>query len=580
MGERAGSTRLAVLWIAISPLGCMAKHGEPIPSGTEDRPRTAGDPGMSPSREEPAVTNGPDASAPIPPFAPAEASLHRLTRRQYEETIRDLFEGRVHLAADLEVDTPLHGFSTVGASSLAIGPRAAEQYEAAAIDIAAQVFRDEALSAQWVGCSPASADDPCVRTFVTRFGRKAWRRALTEEEIDRWMRVASEVGTSLMNPWAGVALVVVGLLQSPHFLYRVEVGEQDPTEPGRFRYTGYEMATRLSYFLWNSTPDDELLGAAEIGALLSREGVEREARRLLASPKAKSAITAFFAEHFKLDRLLSVTKDPLAFPQISATLLASMRVEIERMIEDVVFERDVDLREIFSTNATFVNAELARLYNMATVEGSGFERVEFPSNGARSGILTTAGFLALNAHATITSPTYRGRFIRQSLLCQPIEPPPPGVTTTLPDADPAQGPRTLRQRLEALHLTNPVCARCHGRMDPLGFGLENFDAIGAYRTTDNGLPIDPRGTLDGAPFRNARELSLALKDHPDLAGCMSRMAYRYATAHLETDGEARVLSDLTDAFERSGFRFRELVVALVTSDGFRFLAPPVGEGAE
>ncbi len=158
------------------------------------------------------------------------------------------------------------------------------------------------------------------------------------------------------------------------------------------------------------------------------------------------------------------------------------------------------------------------------------------------------------------------------MLCEDIPPPPPGVNTNLPATDPSQGPQTLRQRLEALHYSNRTCAGCHLRMDPLGFGLENFDAIGAYRTTDNGLPVDPRGDLDGQSFKSARELAHLIRQHPEVGACLARMTYRYATGHLETDGETETLLSLANAFEANGFRFQELAVAIVTSDGFRSAA--------
>lgn len=508
---------------------------------------------------------------PPPPFAPIEARLHRLTRVQYENTIRDLL-GDVAIPTDLEVDTPLHGFTTVGASNLTVGPRAAEQYEQAALDLARQIF-DRPDYGAFVGCEPTSADDPCVREFIRRFGRRAFRRPLTPEELDRWHGVARQIGADLGDVTAGLELATAGLLQSPHFLFRVEIGEPDPDQPDRRRYTSLEMASRLSYFIWSSTPDDDLLQAAEDGLLDTDDGLRAEARRLLGHPKARAALIRFFEEYLKLDRLDSITKDPALFPQMSPTMADSMRREVTLLIDDIVFERDADLREMLDSRDTFMNAELARLYqHPEPVSEAGFAAVTHPENSPRAGILTTGAFLALNAHATVTSPTHRGRFIRQFLLCQEIPPPPPGVTTTLPEPDPNVGPETLRQRLERLHLAEPSCAGCHSLMDPIGFALESFDPIGAYRTTENGLPVDTRGYLDGEAFKDAKQLAGLLRERTEVAACLSRMTYRYATGHLETGGETRVLRSLSEAFAGSGFSFQELVMAVVTSDGFRFAA--------
>jgi hypothetical protein len=272
----------------------------------------------------------------------------------------------------------------------------------------------------------------------------------------------------------------------------------------------------------------------------------------------------------KLDRLDNLSRDPMVFPLVTATLGASMRGEVLRMLDDVVFGRDADVREMFDTRVTYVNGDLARLYNLPGVTGATLARVELPAAGPRAGVLTTAGFLALNAHATVTSPTLRGRFIRQFLLCEDINPPPEGVQAALPLEPPDAPRRTLRQRLEMLHLTNPTCASCHVRMDPLGFGLENFDALGIYRTTDNGLPVDPRGDVDGRAFRNARELGGLLREHPRVAECLVRQTYRYAAGHLDTDGEARPLAALTESFARDGHRFRAMLAGLVASDAFRY----------
>ncbi len=518
----------------------------------------------------PAPDVSPDAAPTLPPFAPAPATLQRLTRRQYQNALRDLLGASIRVPADLEVDTPLYGFTTLGAASLSIAPRAAEQYEAAALDVARQTFADAARRAAFVGCAPAAPDDACVTAFLQRFGRRAWRRPLADAELDRWRAVVSAVTPLFRDVWAGLEYAVAGMLASPGFLYRVELGGPDPADASRLRYTGYEMASRLSFTLWTTTPDDALLDAAARGELDTAAGVRAQAARLLADARAREAVGDFFGEYLKLDRLEGLSRDPTVFPLLTPTLGRSMRAEVLRLLDDVVFGRDADVREMFDTRVTFVNDELARLYNLPGVTGAALARVELPAAGPRAGVLTTAGFLTLNAHATVTSPTLRGRFIRQFLLCEDINPPPEGVQAALPLEPPDAPRRTLRQRLEALHLTEPTCASCHVRMDPLGFGLENFDALGLYRTTDNGLPVDPRGEVDGRPFRNARELGRLLREHPHVAECLVRQTYRYASGHLDTDGEARSLAAVTEAFAGDGHRFRAMLAALVSSDGFRY----------
>jgi hypothetical protein len=544
----------------VLPLALLACNSR-FPSGTIE-----GDPPADPMQQPDA---GPPPIPEPPPFAPYEASLHRLTRAQYANTVRDLL-GDVSLPTDLEVDTPLHGFTTVGASELTVSPRAAEQYEEAARNLAAQVFADRGRAAAFVGCSPADAEDPCVRDFLARFGRRAFRRPLGGDEIDRWQEVARRITANLGDIWIAMEMTTAGLLQSPHFLFRVEVGEPDPSDASRRRYTGLEMASRISYFIWSSTPDDALLDAAAAGELDTAAGVRSQARRLLDDPRARTSLIQFFSEYFKLDRLEGITKSAELFPQMSPTMGDSMRQEVLLLIDDIAFERDGDLREMLDTKTTFVNAELARLYqHPSEIPETGFTKISHAENSPRAGLLTTGAFLALNAHATVTSPTFRGRFIRQYLLCQEIPPPPAGVVTTLPEPDPDAGPETLRSRLERLHLAAPTCAACHNLMDPLGFALESFDAIGAYRTTENGLAVDTRGALDGETFTDAGELASILRQRTDVSGCVSRLLYRYATGHLETREERRVLDALGQQFAASSFSFGELVLAVVSSDGFR-----------
>lgn len=528
----------------------------------DDRPAPAVDAGAPADRAAP---NDAGAVAELP-YRPAPATLQRLTRRQYGNALRDLLGAGLRVPTDLEVDTPLHGFSTVGAAQLTVAPRAAEQYEAAALDVTGQVFGNATQRAALVGCTPAAADDGCARGYLVRMGRRAWRRPLSDAEVTRWLGVSRAVGQSLGDAWQGLRYATAGLLQSPHFLYRVELGAPDPTRPGWVNYDGYEMASRLAFFVWNTTPDDALLDAAAAGQLDTAAGVATQAQRLLASPRARTALGDFFAEYLKLDRLDSLSRDPMAFPLTTPSLAASMRAEVLRIVDDVVFAQDTDVRAMFDTRSTFLNDDLGRLYNLGGTRGAELVRVELPATGPRAGVLTTAGFLALNAHAAVTSPTLRGRFVRQYLLCQEIPPPPPGVVTSIPESS---GPTTLRQRL-GQHVSDPTCAGCHNLMDPIGFGLEHFDALGVYRTTDNGLPIDATGEVDGVSFRNARGLATALRNHPRVGPCVSRQLFRYATAHKETEAEAAGLRDLATQFQRDGYRLQALVRALVTSDGFRY----------
>lgn len=501
-----------------------------------------------------------------PPFAPASSAIKRLTREQYGRTIHELFGLGIKIPADLEVDTKIHGFSTVGSSELTIGPRAAEQYEAAAYNLAKQVFSDPARRSAFVGCEPKDAADPCIKTFLTTFGRRAWRRPLSEGELTRWTGVVADVTTKLSSVWVGLEHATSGILQSPYFLFRVEVGIPDLEKPGRLKYDDYELASRLSFFLWGSTPDDALLDAAGRGELVTPEGLKTQALRMVSSPKARSALRAYFSEYLNLERLELITKDAKLFPEMNQELGVAMREEIERAFEDIAFDRNADYREIFTTHSTWTNTGLAALYGLPD-PGPGFSKVTLPDSGPRAGLLGMAGILTLYAHATITSPTLRGKFVRTQLLCQDIPPPPPGVVTSIEDD--GNPDKTVREKLAA-HRKDPTCNSCHRMMDPLGLGMEDFDPIGKHRTMEGTKPVDASGEVDGKTFVGAKELGKALAVHPEIGACQVKNLYRYATGHLETEGEIGQLAELAVKFEQSGYKVKALLVDLVMTDGFRY----------
>jgi hypothetical protein len=366
-----------------------------------------------------------------------------------------------------------------------------------------------------------------------------------------------------------VEATLAALLSSPNFLYRVEIGEADPAT-GFKSFTGYEMASRLSFLLAGTTPDDALLGAAEAGALGTEDGIAAQAARLLATPGAHGAVLRFFGEHFSLDTLGGLAKDGHTYPLFSTTLGAAMRGEIERTLDDVIFTRDADFRELFTTRTSFVNAELAKLYGVPAPSGWG--QVTWPSDGDRAGIFGFAGVLAIESHAVLTSPTLRGKLLRERLLCQTIAPPPNNANAGKFDApDAAAGHVTMRDRLSQ-HATDPTCAGCHTQMDPIGLGLEHFDAIGAYRKDDQGLPLVTATDLDGKPFDGPAQLGALLHDDPRVVSCLTGRFYEYATGHSPVPGEKPMIDELKAKFVASGYRLSALVLETVKSAGFRYAA--------
>jgi hypothetical protein len=502
---------------------------------------------------------------PSGPFAPA--GLRLLTPMQYQNSLQDLF------GDDLAIPAVGQWRSSIAAAQGGVSVTAVEEYEIAARDLCAAVFGDPARREALVGCEPAGdAADPCMRSFLETLGRRAFRRALDAEEVDRYAAVAVTATELLGDPWRGVEHAVLGLLQSPSFLYRVELAEPDPAQPARARYTDHEMATRLSYFVWNTTPDDELLAAADEGALSTEEGLRTQLQRLAASERARAGSVHFFSDLLDLDALLSVQKDTQWLPAFTATLGPAMREQLLRTIDSVVFDGDGDYRSLFDTRSTFVNAELASLYELEGSFGDELEAVTLPESSGRAGLLTLAGLLTMYSGEADTSPTLRGKFVRSVLLCQNIPPPPAGVNTTIPE--PAPDELVTTRELLSRHQTDPSCSSCHQFMDPIGLALENFDAIGAWRQQQNGLTIDASGELDGAPFDNAVGLGRELKQHPDLALCLMRSLYRYASGHIEQGFEQQLVAEIADGFTAAGYQVPSAFELVALSSGFRFAALP------
>ena len=525
-------------------------------------------PGAGPGSADPNTPGGGPTDDPtaVEPFAPAGATLRRLTVAQYQNSVRDLLGDHVQLTVELEADTAINGFVEIGAARTTLSPSAVEKFESAAFELAQQALTADRRVA-FVGCEPRTVSDgACTRAFVTRFGRRALRRPLSDDEVARYAGLADEAATALNDFWEGIPFAIAGLLQSPSFLFRVELGEPDPADPTRLRYSGYEMASRLSYLFWNTTPDDMLLDAAAAGELTDADGLAAQVTRLAGDERTRAALSNFHLDRLGLDELAGVAKDATLFPQMNAQLADAMRDDILRTIEYVTLEQAGDFRDLLTTRVSFVNGALAGVYDLPA-PGSGTMRAELPASGVRLGLLGKAGLLAVNAHVKETSPTRRGKFVRERVLCQSIPAPPPNVVTVLPEPDP--NAPTMRERLKT-HRSEQVCAGCHSLMDPIGLAFENFDALGKYRADDDGHALDLTGDVDGDAFDGPEQLASMLHDDPEVTACMVRQLYRYATAHVEEAGEEIVIRDLASALPAGGHRIEALLQAIVASDGFRY----------
>lgn len=513
-----------------------------------------------------------DVSPDVTPaeFEPSEPVMPRLTVAQYRNTLSDLF-GPALPVFPLEADTSPYLFESIGAAQTVVSSAGVERYADAAFAIAAQVFRDPERRARVLDCEPASADDACAEQFVRNTGLRVLRRPITDDELQRWLSLSRDVAGT--DPYLGLETVLAGLLQSTHFLYRIELGEPDPDREGLRRYTSYEMAQRLSFLLWNTAPDAELLEAAGRGELLDDVSIEREVRRMLASPRARDAVQDFFTQYLDLGRLGTIERDPTRYPGAGPSLFAAMETEMRLLVDEVVFRQNLDIRELFSAPRGYVNSELAALYGVDAPGATPvtFVPVDFPPELHRNGILTLGAFLTMNAHQTETSPTLRGKYLRERVLCTPVPPPPDDIDLNL---EATEGePPTLRERLEQ-HRSDPACAGCHSFIDPPGFLFEHFDSIGRYREFAEGHPIHAAGDLDGTPLTDSGELAAMLRDDMRVGRCVTRQLYRHANSRLETSDERDVLRDLHDEFAASDYRFQDLMLALALSEGFRVIAPP------
>jgi hypothetical protein len=457
-----------------------------------------------------------------------------------------------------------------GAALTSVSEFGVDLYSQAAYDIAASVFADPSKRDALVPCAAtAPLADSCLTSFVTDFGLRVFRRPLDATEQEAYHQLGVSIG--LESPELALEYVTAAMLQSPNFLYRVELGEADSEHAGWLHYTAYEIGTRLSFLLRNTIPDAELLAAAASGALLTKDGIQQQATRLLQDAElTRQMVTSLFSEYLDLPKLGDVSFPAEIDP--AGTLGASLQGEVLSLVNRVALDEAGDLRGLFTTRQTSVNTDLAAFYGLPAVANGVFAQVELPEAGPRAGILTTGGLLALHNRPYRTAPTIRGKFVRTRLLCGDVPPPPANVPPITEDNS-GPTPVTMRQKL-ASHAANPACASCHQSMDPIGLGMEDFDQFGRYRTLDvDGSTLDNSGDLDGSAFHGARELGGLLAADPRLTSCLVRQMYRYASARLETPGEQIVLEEIDGAFAAGGYGLKPLLIALVGSNGFRYLKP-------
>jgi hypothetical protein len=514
-----------------------------------------------------------DDAAHAPPPActghlePGPSPMRRLTRAEYNATVRDLLGDDSRPADAFVAEEEALGFDNQ-ASALTVTRLLAEQYMSAAEHLArAAASRLDAL----LPCDPvALGEDACAEAFIASFGRRAYRRPLAPDELAR-LRALYLWGKQSHSFATGLELSIAAMLQSPSFLYRVEMGSPDPIEGDVVALTSHEIASRLSYLLWGSMPDEALFAAADAGELATSDQVAAEARRMLADPRAREAVARFHLMWLGLSRIGSIHKDAGVYPTYRDGLPALFRRETEELLGHVVFDGPGDLATMLTAPYSFMNRELAAFYGTPQLpEGDAFVKVTLDPR-ERAGLLTQGSILSVYAKPNQSSPVHRGKFVRERLLCQELQPPPNDVAIVAPDVDPSA---TTRERF-AEHSENPACAGCHRLTDPIGFGFEHYDGVGVYRALDHGRPVDATGELtetqdaDG-PFDGAVELASALASSEEVRTCLVMQWFRYGYGRIEEADDACSRERLRDAFEASGGNVKELLVALTQTDAFRY----------
>ncbi|HEX2671281.1 MAG TPA: DUF1592 domain-containing protein, partial [Polyangiaceae bacterium] len=488
---------------------------------------------------------------------PSSAPIRRLTRNEFNSTVAELLGDTTSPGINLPPEVLGNGFSN-DAAQQTVSADLVSGYNDVAADIASRAVQATSL-AKLLPCAAnatsSSSQDSCAQTFISSWVPKAYRRALVAGEADALLALEKSV-TSADTFTSGVAAVIEAVLQSPDFLYRPEFGVADATQPALRRPTGEEMATRLSYMFWGAPPDDALRAAASTGELLTSDGILKNAKRLLDSDKSHGVVKFFFDSLLPITTLTDQTRDAVKYPNFSPQMGSYMRQETEKFLDNQIFVENGSLPSIFTANYTFVNEPLAKFYGISGVSGSTFQKVTLDPT-QRRGLLTQGAIMTGTTVTNSTNPVLRGSFILNKLMCMNISlPSDPAVLALVAVPVDVTG-ATARDRYTA-HSKQALCQGCHRLIDPVGFALENYDAVGQYRTTENNVMIDASGKLPGAAdnVTGAVQLAQQLADSPQVQQCFAQhwVEYGYGrTLHSTSPEDACLQEKVNSAFKASGY---------------------------
>ncbi|MGE3844086.1 MAG: DUF1592 domain-containing protein [Vicinamibacterales bacterium] len=525
---------------------------------------------------------GAERSAVAPSFA--EPVTRRLSPEQYQNIIHDVFGPSVKIGGRFDPNMRVDGLVEIGAGRVSVSPGGMEQFDVTARLIANQVM-DEHHRELLMPCKPRSETEPdnaCARDFLSRSGMLLFRRPLSDAELQIHVAAAEFAAKQVGNFYTGLSLSLAGLLTAPQFLFRQEVVERDPAQRGQHRLDAYSKASRLSFFLWNSGPDEQLLQAAQKGDLDKPRGLAREVDRMIASSRLEEGLRAFFSDMYQFEAMASLSKDPVIYPKFGAQIADNAREQTLRTVVSHVLQENGDYRDIFTTKKTYVTKALAAIYKVPFAlelpNGSPdtWQPYEFAADDPRAGILMQVSFVALHSHPGRSSPTLRGKALREIMLCQKVPAPPGDVQVNLVQDTSNPVYKTARERLAA-HANEPVCAGCHKITDPIGLALENFDGGGSFRTSENGVGIDTSGTMDGVPFTTGAELGRAVRNHPAVPSCLVDRVTAYALGRKVTNAESAWTEGLKKAFADEGYLVPALLRKIALSPEFYRVAQPKTE---
>ena len=524
---------------------------------------------------------GGSGGAPVGPscqdqaIQPGPSPMRRLTRFEYNNTVRDLLGDTTRPADAFPPEEVGNGFGN-DAAALTVPRLLAEQYVSAAKGIADRLVADGVRYPAALGCDPASGEDDCARSFIQTFGARAYRRPLASAEQDRLWALYQQLRGLPLDFNGAVGAVVQAMLLAPAFLYRVEFGVPLADTAAVVKVDHFEMASRLSYFLWGTMPDAALFDAARAGQLGTAAEVRAQAVRMLGDPRAREVVSYVNDMLFGLAGVERIAKNPQQFPEFTSAVPGLLKQESARFLDYVIWDGPGDLKTLLTATFSFMNADLARYYGVdgqsGAPQGTAFERIDLdPARSA--GLLTQGGLMATLTPGTQTNPVLRGMFVRKKLLCAPPNPPPPSVMVKEPDPDPSL---TTRERFAA-HSADPYCQKCHTMLDPIGFTFEHYDPIGRWRDTDNGKPVDATGEIVGTDVwgkvKDAVELAGRLGQSHDVESCMVGQWLTFSYGRSLTADDACGRASIERAFAESGGRIKDLILAITQTDAFLYRQP-------